>query len=455
MSCSTTRKILCGNIKCSTCYSRSFATHPKSEFWSSKNELEPHEVLKSSNKKYLFDCKECGHELEMMVKNVSGGQWCKYCKGGGICTSDKCDMCYKRSFASHPMAVCWSNKNKINPREVLKGSDKRFWFDCKDCGHDFDCRLFSVVKDKQCVYCSNQKLCNDTQCNNCYTKSCASHEMNTAWSSKNDLFPNNVFLQSNKKIIFNCLKCKHEYETTPNHYYNRNGSCPYCDNKKLCDNDCEQCFNKSFASHPLVTCWSNKNKINPRNIFKGSENKGIFNCNMCNSEFESKMYNVLTGYWCPYCKNKSEGKLLEFIKSNYKDYKTQVRFDWCRYSQTNNIMPFDFGLIDKKILIELDGEQHFSQVSNWDTPESTQSKDTEKIRNSIQNGYSIIHIYQKEVWNDIYNWKDILTKVINYLEKKKESICILISCVDKYQNHITKLDNMIKYKVINPKNLEL
>ena len=131
-----------------------------------------------------------------------------------------------------------------------------------------------------------------------------------------------------------------------------------------------------------------------------------------------------------------------------------MRFDWCRFSKTNNIMPFDFGLIDKKILIELDGEQHFSQVSNWDSPESTQSKDIEKIKNSIEKYYSIIHIYQKEVWNDTYNWKDILTKVIKYLDKNKEPIALFISCSDKYETHIQKLDS-IQYKIINPHDFKL
>jgi very-short-patch-repair endonuclease len=253
-------------------------------------------------------------------------------------------------------------------------------------------------------------------CDYCFNKSCASQNIINAWSIKNKISPRLTFIQSNKKAIFNCLKCNHEYETKIQHYCNRNGSCPYCDNKKLCENnDCKECFNKSFASHPLVNCWSSKNDTHPRNVFKGSERKYIFNCHICSSEFESKMYNVLTGYWCSYCKNKTEAKLLEFIKSKYKDYKTQLRFDWCRYSKTNNIMPFDFGLTDRKILIELDGEQHFSQVSNWDSPESVQSKDVEKINTSIENGYSIIHIYQKEVWNDLYDWKDVLTKAINYL----------------------------------------
>jgi hypothetical protein len=110
MSCSTTRKTLCGHIECSTCYNRSFATYQKSEFWSSKNKLKPYQVLKSSNNKYLFDCRDCGHELEIMVKNVSIGQWCKYCNRDGLCSSDNCDFCHKKSFASHPMAINWSNK---------------------------------------------------------------------------------------------------------------------------------------------------------------------------------------------------------------------------------------------------------------------------------------------------------------------------------------------------------
>jgi very-short-patch-repair endonuclease len=452
MNCSKTQKVLCGNIDCTTCVSRSFATHKKSQYWSPNNELQPYQVLRSSNKKYLFDCKDCSHEIELALCNITIGQWCNYCNGNGLCLDNDCEFCEKKSFAPHPMAICWSNRNEYSPRNVLKSSDNKYWFDCSECNHDFEAVLYSVSRGTKCPYCTNQKMCND--CEKCYKKSCASHIMNDVWSSKNNLLPGNVFLQSNKKIIFNCCKCNHEYETTPNHYYNRNGSCPYCANKKLCqDINCNKCFEKSFASHPFVNCWSSKNIMNPRNVFKGSETKYVFDCDTCHSEFESKMYNVLTGYWCPYCKNKTEAKLLEFIKSNYKYYKTQMRFDWCRYSQTNNIMPFDFGLTDKKILIELDGEQHFNQVSNWDSPESVQSKDIEKINALIKNSYSIIHIYQKEVWNNTYDWKDTLINVIQYLEQTKEPMVLFVSCCDKYITHIQKLDN-IKYEVINPQNFE-
>jgi hypothetical protein len=118
-------------------------------------------------------------------------------------------------------------------------------------------------------------------------------------------------------------------------------------------------------------------------------------------------------------------------------------------------MPFDFGFNDKKILIELDGEQHFSQVSNWDSPESVQSKDVEKITKSINMSYSIIHIYQKEVWNDDYDWKTILQKSIEYLEKQTIPEVLFISCCSKYSKHIEKLDSHIKYKIINPQDFRL
>ena len=117
-------------------------------------------------------------------------------------------------------------------------------------------------------------------------------------------------------------------------------------------------------------------------------------------------------------------------------------------------MPYDFGIIDSKVLIELDGDQHFRQVSNWNSPENTQLKDIEKINYAYENNYSLIHIYQKEVWDNSYDWKTLLIKVIDWL-KNNSPIILFISCSNKYIDHITKLDSKIKYKVINPQNFKL
>ena len=141
---------------------------------------------------------------------------------------------------------------------------------------------------------------------------------------------------------------------------------------------------------------------------KGAEAKYLFQCEKCKCEFESRIYNVLTGYWCPYCKNKTEGKVAAYLQAAYPHYKSQVRFDWCRNVETNNVMPFDFGLEDEKVLIEVDGPQHFKQIAKWDAPESVRKKDIQKIRLCVEKGYSVIHILQKDIWTDRIDWKTIL-----------------------------------------------
>jgi hypothetical protein len=450
MSCLTTQKLLCGEESCKTCYERSFATHPRASCWSLKNDLEPYQVLKCSNKKYKFDCADCGHELEMMLKNVYLGQWCNYCNRDGLCDAEDCLFCFQKSFASHPMAEAWSTQNEITPRQILRRSDKKIWFECTVCIHSFQSALYSINNDKHCPYCSSQKLCDNQECKSCFEKSCASHDIRKAWSSNNEIQPRYLFLQSNKSMNFNCLNCNHSYTTKIQHYINRNGSCPYCANKYLCEkDDCKPCFQKSFASHPQIHCWSTKNTTSPRKLFKGSEITCTFDCDLCHSEFKSKLYNVLTGYWCPYCKKKTEAKVLTFLKSFDGEWTTQLRFPWCCFSNTGNVMPFDFGSISKKILIEVDGAQHFTQISNWDSPENVQAKDIEKIHHCMKEGFSIIHINQNDIWKDTYDWKKVIEMEVERLYKK-EPQCSFISSNPLYESHISRLDTTIHYTIIHP-----
>jgi hypothetical protein len=65
--------------------------------------------------------------------------------------------------------------------------------------------------------------------------------------------------------------------------------------------------------------------MTPRSIFQGSEKKAWFDCEKCHSSFDSKLYNVLAGYWCPYCKKKTEAILNAFLEEEYP-IKKQARF---------------------------------------------------------------------------------------------------------------------------------
>lgn len=102
----------------------------------------------------------------------------------------------------------------------------------------------------------------------------------------------------------------------------------------------------------------------------------------------------------------------------------QPKFDWCRGLKTGKYLPFDF-LVDDSIIIELDGIQHFEQVSNWDSPLITQAADRYKEICAKRNGYTIIRLLQEDVWDDTFThytspsgkvttttWQSLLTMVL-------------------------------------------
>jgi hypothetical protein len=76
-------------------------------------------------------------------------------------------------------------------------------------------------------------------------------------------------------------------------------------------------------------------------------------------EFMSNPREHLKGGGCPLCFNKTEAKLYDKLQPIYPPLLKQFKRDWCK-----NIycLPFDFAFEENKLIVELDGEQHFIQV---------------------------------------------------------------------------------------------
>jgi hypothetical protein len=108
----------------------------------------------------------------------------------------------------------------------------------------------------------------------------------------------------------------------------------------------------------------------------------------------------------------------------------QCKFDWCKNEETNKHLPFDFGIEELKILIELDGRQHFEQLYNWDSPEKIQERDKYKMTKANENRHTIIRI----LWDDVYynknDWKNKLSVALKYYEIPQK-----IYLNDKYKNY--------------------
>lgn len=122
--------------------------------------------------------------------------------------------------------------------------------------------------------------------------------------------------------------------------------------------------------------------------------------NICNYKYKVKPSFFLEGGRCPRCRiSRGELKILNFLSRFNIDYETQYRIDECR---NINPLPFDFMVFDKqkntKLLIEYDGEQHFSPIRGSQKAfEMQQERDDIKSSYCISNNIPLLRIPYWEI----------------------------------------------------------
>ena len=112
---------------------------------------------------------------------------------------------------------------------------------------------------------------------------------------------------------------------------------------------------------------------------------------------------------CSICNHKGESILYTFLKQEFLDVETQVKFKW---SQN---MSFDFKV--NNVLIELDGMQHFAPRSHWKTNWDVMEHDLIKEKLAIQHNFPVVRLLQKDVVSS-NDWKDVLKKNIEVASQK-------------------------------------
>ena len=119
----------------------------------------------------------------------------------------------------------------------------------------------------------------------------------------------------------------------------------------LCGNiECiHNCFNRSFASHPYSNRLSKKNKKEANKIYRYSDEKQLFECDICNHEFYLTPHEVQGGSYCPYCR-----KVAPFLCGD-------INCNLC-YNNSLASTPLSITIIDKSInlfTINKNAKQHF------------------------------------------------------------------------------------------------
>jgi very-short-patch-repair endonuclease len=351
----------------------------------------------------------CVHEWEALVGNrCKGGYGCPFC------SRLTKRVCVHTSIATtHPeITAQWhpTRNESLRPEDFSHGSEKQVWWLCprtcpEGCAHEWKADISKRIlrgEDAGCPYCAtNHKKV-------CYHSSLAYLRPDIAaeWDhEKNgELKPDVVSLHSGKNVWWKCSTpceygCKHEWQARIND--RSTTSCPHCNRTHVC-------FHQSISfTHPeIVEEWhpTKNNGMDPTKISYGSSKRVWWNCRY-NSDHEwiTAISNRCSGgkSECPYCLNKTERKVFEYLTGMGVIVQRQFKIESCKRV---NYLPFDLCIPEYNTIIEIDGAQHFKTIRNWMPHEETLQRDIFKMQQAEKEGYRVIRVFQELVFKESTEW---------------------------------------------------
>jgi very-short-patch-repair endonuclease len=142
-----------------------------------------------------------------------------------------------------------------------------------------------------------------------------------------------------------------------------------------------------------------------------------YHCKRCNEDFSVYWNNYLkrSGHNCAALISSGEAVVASYLKSQDIRFLTQRHTLECINPDTGHVMPYDFEITDKKILIEVQGEQHRTFIERFHVDqegfEYQLKKDVYKKEFAIRNGYKLVEIWYEDIENG--KFKDIINAAID------------------------------------------
>lgn len=416
-------------------------THPKiSKQWhpTKNGDLKPENFPSGSGKEVWWTCDKtfdcgCMHEYPARIDHRIGRKSaCSICSHRILCCNQKSIQITHPEIANqwHP-----TKNGKLTPDNFREKSNKEIWWLCDKkcaygCKHEWKTTIANRTTGCGCPFCCipRKQLCEHDSIK--YTHP----EIAEQWHpTKNGEFKPEQFSfgSHEENTWWLCDKtctygCKHEYQSSISNRC-KGHACPFCVNQQSC------IHNSIVYTNPkLVKQWhpTKNGCLSPEYFTYGSGQIIWWFDSTCNHSWRSNIFNRTIGKGCPYCKNKTERKLHDALIQQYSDLKTQYSVDWC----TNiRYLPFDFVLETDKIIIELDGDQHFKDVSYYRSNFLEQhERDVFKMQCATTNGFSIIRLLQTDVFDDTYDWLTVLISNIERLRTEQRVQNVFMCLNDEY-----------------------
>jgi hypothetical protein len=213
-------------------------------------------------------------------------------------------------------------------------------------------------------------------------------------------------IQNNRtKITIECLYHGSFQTTYTTHLYN-SGGCLACSNKMKTKREILDLLAVDLEKNSIVLRledYDNDQIINNHHKLKCSCLK-----DSAHPFWFANLANLKKGSGCPSCVNKTEAKLFNYLIKHYPGTIRQLKLESCKLKR---YLPFDFAIPELKIIIEVDGRQHFIKVSNWGDLDKIVKTDVYKMRQATKQG-----VFEKdEDWLDLYLLPEVKSESRNYM----------------------------------------
>ncbi len=404
------------------------------------NKCNPKDVQYGSGKKYYFKCPQNLHKSELndihsiTRKNSPSLVLCRVCNSiayWGI-----------NHLEEHFLEKYWDYKKNINidPWEITYRSNKKVWIKCQEKEYHDSYEVTAekfAIQNNRCPYCVSKKIHPKDSFAQYHIDNTDKDFISKYWSNKNTLNPFNISISSNKNIFIKCQNTNYhdDYKTMP-FMFTRGSRCPYCNGKAVHKND-------SLGSKYPQIChiWSDKNKKSPYEYMAKSNKMVWLKCENGHDDYYMNINNAIRcEFNCPKCTKESkesnlQKKVFKYI-TNTLGYKLNHEYK-CNIvpvnPKTKRLLPFDNEIEDLRLIIEVNGSQHYYEsvyLGNWGkenwSPEERlhyqQLKDRYKRFIAHHKGYFYLEIPYWTERNESYK-KLIDNKIQNILShNSKEAV---------------------------------
>ena len=129
----------------------------------------------------------------------------------------------------------------------------------------------------------------------------------------------------------------------------------------------------------------------------------IYICRKCGETLYTRYsdYKMSHGHNCECIKSSGEVFVERFLEQNKIKYTTQYNTLTCINPDTGYVLPYDFELTDRKILIEVQGEQHRKFIPKFHVTEEgfeyQVKKDKYKKAFAESKGYKLIEVWYEDL----------------------------------------------------------